>query len=216
MSYELEKGGGSDDDLLIQKYTSYVTASILSAVAFLESTINEFYYVANDRVLEIKKMPEEYRDKLSALWNVEGFRRGANILEKYQSALKVLSLTQFHEGKEPFQSVKLLINLRNALVHYVPETVSIRPQPSINQISDLEKKLRNRFRPNPFVPKFPVYPSSQPSRKADYPFFPERCLGYGCAKWASISCLSFVKDFFGRINVDWHYQQILSKLPKLE
>ena len=211
-----KKKGDQNAPLLMEKHASYVTASILSAVAFLESTINEFYYVANDKVLETKRMPEEYRDKLSALWTVERFRKGAKILEKYQSALKLLNLKQFDEGKDPFQSVNLLIDLRNALVHYRPETTVIRPNPSNYQISYLERKLRNKFKPNPFVPKFPVYPSSQPSRTADYPFFPERCLGYGCAKWASISCLSFVNDFFGRINLDWHYQQILPKLPKLE
>jgi hypothetical protein len=71
MSHELEVNGESGDDLKTEKHTSYVMASILSSVAFLESTINEFYYVATDNVLEIRRMPGEYRDKLSALWAVE-------------------------------------------------------------------------------------------------------------------------------------------------
>ncbi len=216
MCHELELKGESDDDLKTEKHTSYVMASILSAVAFLESTINEFYYVATDKVLEIGRMPEEYRDKLSALWIVKSFRRGARILEKYQSALLLLNKEAFDEGNEPFQSVKILIDLRNALVHYVPQTAVIRPDPLSDQIGDLEKKLKGRFEANPFIPKFPVISSSQPERRADYPFFPERCLGYGCSKWAANCCLSFVNDFFDRVKVNWHYKHILSKLPVLE
>ncbi|MEO0941606.1 MAG: hypothetical protein AAFY30_08605, partial [Cyanobacteria bacterium J06642_12] len=33
------------------------------------------------------------------------------------------------------------------------------------------------------------------------PFFPDRCLGHGCAKWALDSCVSFVEEFYSEMGL---------------
>jgi len=215
MAHELEQDGEHSDHMSVIKHRSYVMASILSAVGFLEATINEMFYVASDNVLESGRLTTKYRNLLSPIWTVEKFRKGARILEKYQTALLLLDNEAFEEGKAPYQDAKLSIDLRNALVHYVPETTEITLNQCDDQFGQLEKKLKGKFMTSPFSKDFPVIASSQPDKRAKYPFFPERCLSYGCSKWAAENCLSFADAFFARINVKWHYHEYLSKLPTL-
>lgn len=216
MSSEIEAIVEPPEKLLLQKHQSFIISTLLSSVAFMEASINELYYVASDEVLEIGRMPVEYRNRLSAMWRVEKFSKSARILEKYQIALKLLGKEEFKKGYDPYQSAQLLIDLRNALVHYVPVTTVIRLDHNKVGNSELEKKLKNKFKTNPFVPKFPVFPANQPERRFDYPFFPGRCLGYGCAKWASERSLSFVNEFFTRLNLKWYYHQVIPELPSLK
>ena len=216
MALKLEGGPVTSEGMIPLQHRTYVMASILSSVAFLEATINELFYVASDKLLGSGRLSKEYRNLLSPIWTVEKFRKGARILEKYQTALLLLNKEPFEEGKEPYHSTKLSIDIRNALVHYVPETNEITLDQCDEDFGRLEKKLKGKFKTNPFSKDFPVIASSHPDKRAKYPFFPERCLSYGCSEWAARSSLSFVDSFFDRINVTWHYKEYVSKLPKLK
>jgi hypothetical protein len=58
--------------------------------------------------------------------------------------------------------VVLLTQLRNTLVHYVPETTSN----DATEVQRIETQLRSKFKPNPL-----------PGENVVGPFFPDRCLG---------------------------------------
>lgn len=38
--------------------------------------------------------------------------------------------------------------------------------------------------------------------------FPDKCLGYDCAKWATTSAIKFADEFFATIDVEPNYQRI--------
>ena len=44
-------------------------------------------------------------------------------------------------------------------------------------------------------------------------FFPDRCLGYGCAKWAIVSARAFADEFYNRMGVVFYKQ--VTDLPEL-
>jgi hypothetical protein len=215
MASDVEAQGKSVNEITKIKYRSFVIASILSAVGFLEATINELYYVASDKVLESSRITDKQRNCLSPIWTIGKFRKGANILEKYQTALLLLGNVPFDEGKNPYQNARLSIDLRNALVHYVPETTEVTLEQYKDQVGYLEKKLKGKFETSPFLGDFPVIVTAQPNKRAKYPFFPHRCLSCGCSEWVSRSCLSFANAFFQLINVKWHYHDYLQELPNL-
>ncbi|OED44797.1 hypothetical protein AB833_00235 [Chromatiales bacterium (ex Bugula neritina AB1)] len=87
--------------------------SIMFSVLALEAFINESGSLA-------KMMPSSQKEKI-----VEGFSsvmseledRKEALLVKYHMALLVFSGATWDEGAQPFQDFKLLITLRNAIVH---------------------------------------------------------------------------------------------------
>lgn len=70
-----------------------------------------------------------------------------SILEKFQIALALCGRAEFAKGKNPYPDVHLLIQLRNALVHYTPEWVTTvsESDPDEVTIQELEKKLKRKF-----------------------------------------------------------------------
>ena len=84
------------------------------------------------------------------------------------------------------QAAKTVISLRNTLVHGAPEW----HQTGVNLNHWCETNLRPQFDDNPLVPAT--------SRN---PYYPDKCLSYGCAKWCFESILALSDEFFGRIGV---------------
>jgi len=39
------------------------------------------------------------------------------------------------------------------------------------------------------------------------PYFPDKCLGAGCAEWAVVSAKSFADDFCSRLDIQANYQK---------
>jgi len=202
-------------DNLFLKHRSVVVAAILFSTAFLEAAVNELFQIACDQKLGTSRLSDAQKRILAPIWTVESFRR-ARILEKYDVALHLLGNEHFSHGQDPYQSTELVIYLRNAIAHYVPETSEVRLVTESDLSSAIEKRLRGRFASNPLVGSYPVIVRDQPDKRGSYPFFPMRCLGYGCAKWAVKAILSFAEDFFRRIDVKWHYSEYLDMLPPLK
>ena len=111
-------------------------------------------------------------------------------------------------GQGLCQPVKILTMLRNFLVHYETEFIST-PEKRRQRAQDLEKALQlQHFEPNRFM------------AAAGNPFLPDRCLGYGCAKWAVESSLAFVDEFNDRMGLRANYERVrrelaLPTLPKI-
>jgi hypothetical protein len=157
---------------------------VVTAVAALEASINEFYLQAVDRKGDaFEGLTKEQTQRLQALWPT--FGRTRRILDKYQDGLEACDEDRFQEGGNDFQPVAGLVRLRNALLHFKPEW---RDEPGTH--GDLERELRPRFRENALVPK-----------DSDMPWFPRRCLGAECARWTCKTVDDFAKMFAAQLGV---------------
>jgi hypothetical protein len=206
MSHEIELDlGDGRKELsrdLIHQHRSYVIASVLSSVGYLEAAINELYALADDVPLQadISKeirvqfgwLQDRTREPIAAMWNIESFRRGAKLLEKFDTALELARVPAFDKGGKVYQNVQLLVILRNELVHYKAEKVAL-PTSSKTEVplQILEKKLGNRFGRNPVLRRGVRRPL----------FFPEECLHHACARWAVLSSLDFADNFFNKMDL---------------
>lgn len=184
LSAEVEKSySGQFDDELFSDHRGYVTGSVVTAVSFLEATINELFSDAMEGTSEqVKQLDADTLTLMTNIWKLpktESF----SILDKYQLALSLARKEPFEKGKLPYQHVQLLINLRNTLVHYKPGWVS-----KDKGLHKWEGQLQAvGFSLNPMMPH--------------NPFFPDQCISHGCAKWAVICSLGFARDFYSRMGL---------------
>ena len=160
------------------RYRAYVTAAVLSAAGFLEAAINELY-------LELQKVTQSedshLRHELALLVNAWPQIAKSPVLQKYQIALSVTDADQYNEDASPYAEAESVVRLRDALLSYAPEWDDTRGNHQL-----LEARLKDAFPPSPLV-------SSQ------RPWFPDRCLGSGCAKWAVNTVQVFTNDFYERM-----------------
>jgi hypothetical protein len=160
------------------RYRAYVTAAVLSSVAYLSASINELY-------LEVRKLSQpgepHVRRELDLL--VEAWPRisRVQVLQRYQLALAVADADQYNPGRMPFCDADNLIRLRDALISYDADWVDEQ-----GKEHTLEARLQKKFPPSPLV-------------SSKRPWFPDQCLGAGCAKWAVETVQVFTNDFYRRM-----------------
>jgi hypothetical protein len=53
---------------------------------------------------------------------------------------------------------------------------------------------------------------ANPLTGQDNPFYPDKCLGHGCAEWAVNSSVKFNDDFFSRMGLLSSYDPVCDKL----
>lgn len=175
---DIEAHGGDVPPGEKWRYRAYVTAGVLSSVAYLSASINELY-------LEVRKLSQSgepgVRRELDLL--VEAWPRisKVQVLQRYQLALAVADADQYNPDRMPYLDADNLVRLRDALISYDPEWQDER-----GKHHTLESRLQKRFSPSPLVS----------SRR---PWFPDRCLGSGCAKWAVETVQLFTNDFYRRM-----------------
>jgi hypothetical protein len=160
------------------RYRAYVTAAVLSSAGFLEASINELY-------LELQKVTKsgdsQLRHELALLVNAWPQIVSSPVLQKYQIALSVTDADQYNEDASPYADAECLVRLRDALLSYNAEWDDTRGRHQV-----LEARLKDAFPPSPLV-------------SAQRPWFPDRCLGAGCAKWAVKTAQLFANDFYRRM-----------------
>ena len=160
------------------RYRAYVTAAVLSCVAYLSASINELY-------LEVRKLSQpgerHVRRELDLL--VEAWPRisRVQVLQRYQLALSVADADQYNPARMPYFDADNLIRLRDALLSYDAEWEDDK-----GKHHTLESRLKKKFPPSPLVS----------SRR---PWFPDQCLGSGCAKWSVETVQVFTNDFYRRM-----------------
>ena len=197
-SFNIETlGDGRSREERLTEQTAYVTGSILSSVAFLEATINEVYADAADGMLNARKLDAGDVRRLGILWETEAFERRAGILEKLQVALTFADSQAFDAGVAPYQDARLLIKLRNFIVHAKPEWITAGVKKG--KVPNLEEQLRLKFKLNPLAPE-----GSE--------FFPNKCLGHGGANWAVVSVLKLTDEFFSRMKMIPTYDHVREDL----
>lgn len=170
---------------------SYVTGCIFSSVAFLESNINELLAEAIDGDTSTLR-PALTVEEITIVKNLgKKIKSGeikpkkmSMISAKYKEFLKDLGKEKI--DNQLFEDTRLLIQLRNRLVHYEPEWITSNDPDSIH---DMEKKLRGKF------------DESKQYLGTGNPFYPHKCLGSGCAEWSYQTAKAFVDQFYDKLGI---------------
>jgi hypothetical protein len=120
------------------------------------------------------------RPKLVKKLRASSHPESSSILNKYQLALSVSDGDPFDQNNPPYFDADSLLRLRDALINYL----NFRPVGR----RGLSRRLDGKFPLNPYAPP-------------DARWFPERCLGAGCAKWAVATAEVFGDDFRRRMGI---------------
>jgi len=167
----------------------HLLGAVLCAVGFLESMVNELFQDAFD-----KRPPPDGQNTsptgstqtmMAEYWRTTHGRGRA--LDKYQALLRFSGKPELNEGARPYQDANLVVQLRNAIAHYRPEDLSS------DQPAQLEKRLKGRF------------PDNRLLAGSGNPWWPDVCLGAGCAQWAMTSVVALADHVVGAIGVKPNY-----------
>jgi hypothetical protein len=201
---EYEESGKISPESLL-RHEAFILNSIFSSVAFLESTVNELYSDAADNAYFFTDEKNEALLKMIGdKWNNENYFDRTPMINKYQKILEIAGKPVFDEQHPALANIRNLIEIRNYLMHYRREWVIIED----GGVSDarnetkgekFEKILKNKFLKNPLAP-------------ARLPYFPDKCLGHGCAEWAVLNSLEFTGEFFSRLDLPAPYDGITREL----
>jgi len=198
------KGGPVPADVQI-RHEAFVLNAVLSSVSFLESSVNELHADAMDEEYStIDEMHGTLLRTIGKQWhNARNFDR-APMFTKYQTILAIAGQPGFDEGDQAFANVRILTEIRNHLLHYSREWVVIRsrrvPVDEPESTADyFEKVLHRKFAVNPLAAKH-------------VPFFPDKCLGHGCAEWAIMNSIIFTDEFFRRLGLPVPYEGIREEI----
>lgn len=184
----------------------YVIATVLTAVAFLEAVTNELLGESDPEdgsPISFRGLNPVFRQRLGQLGQLPVVDRMTSAIEKTTLILVGLGLEPISPGCQPGQDVQSLYKLRNALVHGRPSWVPVSrvvthggairigdvPQ---GDRHELEKALAGRF-------QLVEGPSTRP-------FFPDRCLSAGCARWANRSVSGYAREVFRRLEMSPYVQ----------
>jgi hypothetical protein len=201
---EYREGGPVPADTQI-RHEAFTLNAVLSTVSFLESAINELHADATDEeYFSIDENHEALLRTIGKQWhNPRNFDR-APMLTKYQTILAIAGQPGFDDGDQAYANVRILNEIRNHLLHYTREWVVIRNRRTPGQETEstadyFEKVLYRKFAPNPLAGK-------------NVPFFPDKCLGHGCAEWAIMNSIIFTDEFFRRLGLPVPYEGIRDEL----
>lgn len=179
------------------EHRAYVTNSLLSSVAFLETVINEFIHNIsagyNPNGIYDHLAPEA-RQRLETLWRDTNEGRKISILKKYTIALESCGCEPLRE-EYPLQDCRLLIGIRNEIIHHRP--VTLGP----NETRPTDEGLAHRFGENPLM------------ASSHNPYWPDKCLGSPCAFWALNASKALADQFHERVGVEPGYQRLEGKWP---
>lgn len=169
----------------------YVITAVSESVAFLEATVNEILQDAHDdHHGYVGPLGDAKIAALSAYWG--SLNRGQSyVLKKYTRTLTLCGGTPIAVSDPRYQDAAALVDLRNALTHYRPASVSvIDPHP-------LDAVLKGRFAPNALLD----------SGNAAT-FYPEYALGAGCAEWSVVTATAIADHFATELGLTLNYQQV--------
>jgi len=172
---------GLKDEIETSQHRAYVVGAVVLATMAMETCINGIYLDAcSKNRQELKGLDDQAMALLAKLWpNLE---RNPGILLKYRKALQSLGKDALDPSAQPYKDADNLVYLRNALTHYKPEWDDAKIH------AEIRSRLEGKFDVNPLAPEA-------------YLWFPEQCLGSGCAKWAASAAEEFVRAFCEHIGI---------------
>jgi len=186
--HQIEKdNAGQSFGPFFDEILSYVSASVLSAVAALEANINESFADIQDGITVVGGFNCQ---ALQESWcEIEKL----SILDKYNRFLELEKLDGLDASASQYQFAKILIGVRNALVHYKPEW---HDEQKVHK--KISQRLRGKFKFSPFV-------------DVNAPIFPMRCMTYGFADWTVQSTLNFADWFSFTSGIPNRFAQFIDR-----
>jgi hypothetical protein len=174
--------------------------------AAVEAAINEFWdNVRNNYGRDIQNLDSRMKEHLLAVSD-DILDYDSKTLQKYQLALIASRKSVFNKGEAPYQDVELLRKLRNRSIHFKPEIITISPDTQ-NALTDGHDKLIRGI----WVKVKPCQ-NRILREKGRHLIFPDKILGYGCAKWAVESSIDFVDEFFKRMGIPSVFEPVREQL----
>jgi hypothetical protein len=190
---ELESKRQSEAPLIDIQHRAYATSAVLSSAVFLESLVNEVFQDAADDTagqvsLRIGPLGERAIALMGEFWNAsEQGGRYIGVLDKFQMALLFAEKQKLDRGANPYQDAKLLVDIRNKLVHFRPAWRT----PS--EETQLEQVLKTKFPENALL------------AGSGNSWFPHKCLGAGCAQWSWRTARALADEWTERLGITRFY-----------
>ncbi|MFY9800219.1 MAG: hypothetical protein WAK10_03120, partial [Methanoregula sp.] len=155
-----------------------------------------YFFTDEKNEMLLKTIGEKWR-------NEKNFDR-APLVNKYQKILVIADKSPFNEDNPVFSDIRILIEIRNYLMHYKREWVVVQKSKTPGDSAEthgekLERIIRNKFVKNPLAQKNRL-------------FFPDTCFGHGCAEWAVHNSLAFTDEFFRKLELPAPYDGIKNEL----
>jgi hypothetical protein len=162
-----------------EEIRSYGSGCIMSVAASIEALINELFITPEG------PLRRQIADFESEFWGRNGIEF-KQPLEKYQLALSMLGKPKFDTSVAPYKDAWVLVELRNALVHYKPTW-----DPDRQRKVEMVELLGGKYQTSPFV-----------DAGADFVTMKSMCSG--CMNWAIATAVAFLREFQSRTSLDPH------------
>ncbi|OBK74853.1 hypothetical protein [Mycobacterium sp. 1274761.0] len=181
-------------------HRSHAIMAIFSAVAFLEAFVNAIWQDASEKApgqhsSYTEGIPDAGMATMRELWNgKDGAERMMSVLSKFQLALVCAGHDRMEDNAEPFQSVDILVDLRNTLVHFKPHTQG-DPEEVGRRLRKLVAGLESKITPE------------RQNRQNVSGWYPNKVLGAGCAAWACDSAIAFARDWHARMGLNHDFEE---------
>ncbi|MCV7300871.1 hypothetical protein H7J93_14690 [Mycobacterium barrassiae] len=170
---------------------SLALGAVMESVAMLEAVVNEIWQDAaeTEPIVASERLQGLSSDARALMRDLRTQRveRSLKLMEKYAVLLTCAGKPPLDRSRRPYSDVKALIKLRNALVHFTPETQWD------NQVHDLEAEMKY------LVPENPLLHGSRP-------WFPQQPLCAGGARWAWESSMKFADDWHTQMGLERSYR----------
>lgn len=190
---EADYNGFNADESLENK--GAVTASIFMSVAAAEAFINEFFSdCADAHTHHLTGLDPHSIARLARAWKSAPSVEKASIVEKYQLACLLADKEPLDLGNAAAQDFAIGIEVRNALMHYKPQSIDL-PMDGTSGTTDgswkrIGEKLkgRPRLKPNPYA-------------SVGQPEFPYRMLGHNFAERTFNGVREFLQLFASHLDL---------------
>ncbi len=180
------------------RHFAFFCASIGAAADFLDASINELIQDARDdqRGGPTQRMSANQVTALALTPPLASLRR-EGVLDKYDIAAKAAGVVPPLRGQSIGQDAALVLAVKNALSHWVPELVTtVADDSSAISVQEMERRLKKlQLAPNPFA-------------GPGHPFFPRRAATHGLAAWCCTTAMAYVEEYFGRFGVVPPFQHL--------
>jgi hypothetical protein len=175
-------------------HRSLAATSVIASATFLEAAVSELFQDAHDgnglrgdgylAPVESKAIAA-----MAKVWRDTDGGRDLDAVEKWQRLLGCCGLERLCAGAAPVQDAALVIDLRNALVHFKPEDVAA------DEEHKLEKRLRRKF------------PDNRLMEGSGNPWWPSHGLAHGCCEWAARSARALADRVLDDIGIIPNYRR---------
>ena len=182
-----------------ERHFAFVTAAIGAAADFLDATVNELVKDAREGHTggPTQHMTAGQRARIAVV--VVGLQRP--IVEKYDEAAKAAGLVPLTRGSGVGQEAALLLAVKNALTHWVPETVTTyADNPKELTVQEMERRLRG------------LTLAVNPLAHASNPYFPRRAASHQLASWCCRTATAYVDAYFVLFGIPAPYDHIRGSL----